>query len=66
MGDFVSREHLPDDDLPTQNLFSWTETEKPGEDLQSIISQEQNNNRDFSLYITTAYKEELPDILQQE
>ncbi len=65
MGDFVSREHLPDQELPTQTLFSWTETEKPGDALQSITSQEQHITRDFSLYTTSAYRGELEDILQQ-
>jgi hypothetical protein len=65
LGDFVSREHLPDQELPTQTLFSWTETEKPGTELQSIISQEQHITRDFSLYTTSTYRGELEDNLQQ-
>ena len=64
MGDFVSREHLPDQELPTQTLFSWTETEMPGDALQSVPSQEQSIHRDFSLYTTSSYRGELEDILQ--
>ena len=65
LGDFVNREHLPDQELPTQTLFSWTETEIPGDALQAIPVQEQSVHRDISLYTTSAYKGELDDILQQ-
>jgi adenine-specific DNA-methyltransferase len=66
MGDFVSREPPPDQELPTQTLFSWTETEMLGDALQSVPFQEQKITKDFSLYTTSAYRGELEDILQQK